>query len=186
MNGDVFKPEDFVPVIDPPEGLSQKNTEKSFVLYRSETTMRRNIEVELGDFQGKSDWVVYFSRRLSLVLQVLVTHGFVNFSNTGVVSVLEKPDLQSSEPVAPQLGFVNKKRLASPGKKLGATRYFRTNQFLPRPKKPGGAKRRGLGYDGVLGYCSDEVFVKSRVPGEFRMEGGPDDVLLLNCDYSVF
>ncbi len=88
INGDVFKPEDFVPVIDPPKGLSQKNTEKSFVLYRSETTMSRYIEVELGGFQVRSDRVVYFSRRFPLILQVLVTHGFVNFSNTGIVAVL--------------------------------------------------------------------------------------------------
>src|SRR5437870_4750492 len=119
LNGDVFKPEDFVPVIDPPEGLSQKNTEKSFVLYRSEATMSRNIEVELGGFKVKSDWVVYFSRRLSLILQVLVTHGFVNFSNTGIVAVLKKPDFQSSEPVALQLGFVHKKGLHRQGRSLG-------------------------------------------------------------------
>src|SRR5712691_4489944 len=95
MNGDVFEPEDLVQVVDPPEGLSQKNTKKSFVLYRSETTMSRNIEVELGGFQVRSDRVVYFSRRLSLVLQVLITHSFVNFSNTGIVAVLEGPDFQS-------------------------------------------------------------------------------------------
>ncbi len=109
MNSDILKPEHLVPIIDPPERLSQKNTEESSVLYRGETTMSRNIEVELRGFKVESDRVVYFSRRLSLVLQVLITHGFVNFSNTGTVAVLEKPDLQSSEPVAPQLSFGHKK-----------------------------------------------------------------------------
>jgi len=113
MNGDVFKPEDFVPVIDPPEGLSQKNTKQFLVLYRGETAMSSNIEVELGRVKDGSDWVVYFSCSLFLVLQILVANGFVDFSNTGIVSVPEKPDLQSSEPssepVAPRLGFVHKK-----------------------------------------------------------------------------
>jgi hypothetical protein len=36
-----------------------------------------------------------------LVLHVLVTHRLVNFSSTGVVAVLEKPDFHPSEPVAP-------------------------------------------------------------------------------------
>jgi hypothetical protein len=119
MNGDVFKPEDFVPVIDPPEGLSQKNTEKPFVLNRSETTMSRNIEVELGGFQVKSDRIVYFSQRLSLVLQVLITHGSVNFSNIGIVAMLEKPDFQSSDPVAPKLGLVHKKACIAREEALG-------------------------------------------------------------------
>src|SRR5438132_5541453 len=136
LNGDVFKPEDFVPVIDPPEGLSQKNTEKSFVLYRSEAKVSRNIEVELGGFKVKSDWVVYFSRRLSLILQVLVTHGFVNFTNTGIVAVLKKPDFQSSEPAAPRLRFVGKKGLRRRGKKIGNRQLGLFREFLDDPCYP--------------------------------------------------
>jgi len=136
LNGDVFKPEDFVPVIDPPEGLSQKNTEKSFVLYRSEATMSRNIEVELGGFKVRSDWVVYFSRRLSLILQVLVTHGFVNFSNTGIVAVLKKPDFQSSEPAAPRLGFVRKRACVVGGRRSGRGHLGLFREFLDDPCYP--------------------------------------------------
>jgi hypothetical protein len=54
-----------------------------------------------------------------LVLQVLVTHRLVNFSNTGIVAVLEKPDFQSSEPVAPELGFVHKKACIARGEVRG-------------------------------------------------------------------
>src|SRR5207245_11444010 len=133
VNDDVFKPEDFVPVIDPPEGLSQKNSEKSFVHYRSEDTMSRNIEVELGGFKVRSDWVVYFSRRLSLLLQVLVTHGFVNFSNTGIVAVLKKPDFQSSEPAAPRLGFVRKRACVVGGRRSGRGHLGLFREFLEDP-----------------------------------------------------
>src|SRR2546425_12613233 len=98
MNSDVLKPEHFVPVIDPPERLSQKNTKQFLVLYRGKTTMSCSIEVELGHVKVESDRVVHFSCSLFLVLQILVAHGFVDFSNTGIVSVPEKPDLQSFEP----------------------------------------------------------------------------------------
>ncbi len=117
MNGDILKPEYLVPVIDPPEGLNQENTKQLLVLYRGETTMSRNIEVELGGVEDESNRVVYFSRSLSLVLQILITRGFVNFSNAGIVSALKKPDLQSSEPAAPRSGFVAKKDLHRPGRR---------------------------------------------------------------------
>jgi hypothetical protein len=48
MNGDELKPEHPVPIIDPPEGLSQKNAKQFLVLYRGEATLSSNIEVELG------------------------------------------------------------------------------------------------------------------------------------------
>ena len=90
--------------------------------------MSCNIEVELGGLKVRSDRVVYFSCSLFLVLQILVAHGFVDFSNTGIVSVPEKPDLQSSEPVAPRLVFVHKKELASSGKKIGASFPIRSQR----------------------------------------------------------
>src|SRR5207245_3612159 len=124
INGDELKPEHTVPIIDPLEGLSQKNAKQFLVLYRGEATLSTNIEVELGGVEAGSNRVVYFSRSLSLVLQILVTHGFVNFSNTGIVSAPEKPDLQSSEPAAPRLGFVHKKGLRRRGEedRVQATR----------------------------------------------------------------
>src|SRR3989442_1589207 len=112
MNGDELKPEHPVPIVDPPEGLSQKNTKQFLVLYRCEATLSGNIEVELGGVKVESNGIVYFSRSLRLVLQILITHGFVNFSNTGIVSVPEKPDLQSFEPGS-TIRYCPQKKLAS-------------------------------------------------------------------------
>jgi hypothetical protein len=55
--------------------------------------MSSNIEVELGHVKVESDRVVHFSCSLFLVLQILVAHSFVDLSNTGIISVPEKPDL---------------------------------------------------------------------------------------------
>jgi len=87
MDGDVLNPKNLIPFIEPPEGLSQKNTEEFSVLYRDETTMSRRIEAELGDLKIKFDRVVHLARCLSLVSHVLLTHGLVNSSNSGIVAI---------------------------------------------------------------------------------------------------
>jgi len=68
MNSDVLKLEHFLPVIDPPERLGQKNTKRFLVLCRGETAMSCSIEVELGGVKVKFDRVVYLSCSLFLVL----------------------------------------------------------------------------------------------------------------------
>jgi hypothetical protein len=98
-----------------------------------------------------------------LVLHVLVTHRLVNFSSTGVVAVLEKPDFHPSEPVAPDLASSTKKACIAREEVRGQDSFTQTDSLWTKNRW---SQERGLGHERVLGYCSDEVFVKSRVPGE--------------------